>query len=79
MFSSGHFHVLAMRKTRKYISRVAMEKLVRQVRKASHCGSEQWRSPDKIILLLLVHTTYLCVALRAHPVHGESHFQSNAN
>jgi len=41
MFISGHFHVLGMRKTRKYISCVVIKKLERQVRKASHCGSKQ--------------------------------------
>jgi len=41
MFISGQFRVLGMRKTRKYISCVAIEKLERQVRKGSHCGSKQ--------------------------------------
>jgi len=41
MFISRHFHVLGMRKRRKYISCVVIKKLERQVRKASHCGSKQ--------------------------------------
>jgi len=41
MFISGYFHVLGMRKTRKYISCVVMKKLERHVLKASHCGSKQ--------------------------------------
>jgi len=57
MFISGHFHLLHMQKTRKYISCVAIGKLELQVPKASHCGSKQQkRSPDEITLLLLVRT-----------------------
>jgi len=41
MLTSGHFHVLGMRNTRKYISCVVVEKVERHVRKASHCGSKQ--------------------------------------
>jgi len=41
MFISGRFHVLGMRKTRKYISCVVIKKLEWLVRKASHCGSKQ--------------------------------------
>jgi len=67
MFISGHFHVLAKRKTKKYFSCFAIKKLEWQVRKASHCGSkQQYRSPDEITLLLLVRATYICVLLLAH-------------
>ena len=41
MFTSGHFHVLRIGKTRKHISCVAIGNLERKVRKASHCGSKQ--------------------------------------
>jgi len=41
MFISGHFHVLSMRKTRKYIFCVAIRKVEPQVHKVSHCGSKQ--------------------------------------
>ena len=59
MFISGHFHVLGMRKTRKYISCVAIKKLERKVRKALHCDSkQQWRSPDEINLILLTATQF---------------------
>ena len=69
MFISGHFRVLGMRKTRKYILCVAVRKLERKERKASHCGSKQQkRSPDEITLLLLVRSTYICVSLRAHTI-----------
>jgi len=69
MFISGHVHVLGldMRKTRKDISCVAIEKLEQQVRKSSHCSSkQQQRSPDEITLLLLVRAIYICVLLFAH-------------
>jgi len=46
---------------------VAIGKPKRHVRKASHCGSkQQYRSPDKITLLLLVCTTYIWVLFFAH-------------
>jgi len=41
MFISGYFHVLGMRKTKKYISCVVIKKIELQVCKASHCGSKQ--------------------------------------
>jgi len=45
----------------------AIGKLVRQVRKASHCGSkQQQRSPDEVTLLLLVRTTFIWMLFFAH-------------
>jgi len=56
-----------MRKTRKYISYVAIWKFERKVCKASHCGGkQQCRSPDKITPFFLVHATYIRVLLVAH-------------
>ena len=56
-----------LRKTRKYISCVAIGKIERQVSKASHCGSKQpQKSPDEITLLLSARSTYICVLLFAH-------------
>jgi len=46
---------------------VAIGKPKQQMHKASHCGSkQQWRSPNKITLLLLVRTTYIWVLFFAH-------------
>ena len=55
--------------------------------KASHCrlwqqATIELRSPDKVTLLIacsLCVYNGLDVILRAHPVHGESHIQCNAN
>jgi len=45
---------------------IEIEKLKRQVRKVSHCGSKQQeRSPDKIARLL-VRPTYICALLFSH-------------
>jgi len=53
-----------MRKTRKYISCVAIKKLEREVRKVSHCGTkQQWRSASEVTLLFLVRVTSIYVLL----------------
>jgi len=41
MFISGHFHLLGMPMTSKYISCVAIGKLELQMHRVSYCGSKQ--------------------------------------
>ena len=65
VFISGLFHVLAMRKTRKYISCFAIEKLERQVRKASHCAASNNRDnmPWSLYYCLFAPRIYECYSL----------------
>ena len=80
MSISGHFHVLGMRRTRKYILVLRLE-----TRATSVQSSTLWQQAtveiirrDHSIIACGRHI-YLCVALCAHPICGESHFQCNSD
>ena len=81
MFISGHFHVMGMRNTRKYISCVHWN---RKAQAASAQSFTLWQQATREVTwqnrpITCSPHIHLCVALLAHYVRGESHFQRNTN
>jgi len=79
--SSAAKHVLRMRNARGYISFLLSESSSGKCSKLHTvvANNRDHTSFSFYFCMFAPHILYMGVVLRAHPVHGESHVQHNAN